>query len=215
MRKLLFTVFTAMTLMFSSSQVLAATSANFSVKAEISDNQVDRSNPHFDLRIKPDQKQMIRVEIRNNSENPITASVTLNPATTGANGIILYNAPACESEGDQLSIMDVARVDTPEVNVDAASVATAEITIEMPKEGIEGAILGGLVFSAKNNTAESSQNTSARISLQNVIDYVIALKLTESDTIVSPDFTLAVLRRDRRIIEPSSWQLLKILTPPL
>ena len=70
---------------------VSASEMSFSVQAVIPENQIDKSQSYFDLKMQPDQSQDLTVELYNNTEKDLTISVTPNAATTNQNGVVEYN----------------------------------------------------------------------------------------------------------------------------
>ena len=191
MRKI-FSLFT-MAVIFTvfSFQISAQPAVNFSVKAEIPDNQIDKSKTYFDLKMEPGAEQTIKVRITNTGDKEITATCMLNPATTGQNGLILYDVPSSGISWNQKSVTEITHVETPRLRIEAGGSAVAEIKINMPKENFEGILLGGLVFKAEHEKSDKKEvNNDTEILFQNEIEYIIALKITQDNKEVAPNFTL-------------------------
>lgn len=169
----------------------AQTSGDFSVHAIIPDNQVDTRQTYFDLRMSPDQKQTIQIVIDNSRDEELVAQIRLNNASTGRNGLIVYTEQDVRDESLQVAVTDVAALQTETVTVPALGSKTVNIDIQMPKEELEGVILGGIVVT-EDETGKNAQATEG-ISLNNIITYVIGLKLTENDSDVTPDFDLTAI----------------------
>ncbi|WP_052008514.1 DUF916 domain-containing protein [Listeria aquatica] len=69
-----------------------AADMNYSVRAIIPDNQVDKTKTYFDLRMKPGQKQKLTLHFENNADEKVQIEVSPNTATTNRNGVIDYSS---------------------------------------------------------------------------------------------------------------------------
>lgn len=169
----------------------AQTSGDFSVHAVIPDNQVDRRQTYFDLRMKPGDTQTIQFTINNSRAEELVARVQLNAASTGRNGLIVYTEPSVRDDSLKVSITDVARLSADTVTVPAFGAKAVTIDIHMPDEELDGVILGGIAVSA--DSGETTQ-AAGGVALENTITYVIGLKLTENDNEIAPDFDLTAIK---------------------
>lgn len=166
----------------------AQTSGDFSVRAIIPDNQVDTRQTYFDLRMEPSAKQTIQVVIDNSRQEDLKVSLQLNPASTARNGLITYSEPEVRDESLKVAVTDVAALKEEMVTVPASGSYTVDIDIEMPKDELDGVILGGIVVSEEKT--EDNVQMAEGVALANKITYVIGLKVTENEKTISPDFEL-------------------------
>lgn len=173
---------------------LAQNAGDFSIHAIIPDNQVDKRQTYFDLRIEPGAKQTVQIVIDNSRTEELTARVQLNPASTAQNGLIIYSEPDKRDESMKVSIKDVAAIKEDTVTVPAGGSATVDIDINMPNEKLDGAILGGIVVTDEN--ALRNAEVSEGVSIANIITYVIGLNITQNDKAVTPDFDLVSIAPD-------------------
>lgn len=167
---------------------VCAETNGFSVRAIIPDNQVDKRQTYFDLRIEPGARQTIQVVIDNSRSEDMAVRIQLNPASTGRNGLIVYSEPDVRDESLKVAIQDVASLKQDVITVPASGSATVDIEIKMPEEEFDGTVLGGIVV-----TEERSKNNlqaTEGVTLENIVTYVIGLKITENENTVTPDFEL-------------------------
>lgn len=160
---------------------------DFSVQALIPDNQIDKEQTYFDLKLIPGQTQIVQVKIVNSSAQDFTAHLKLNSATTARNGLIDYKQWEEQERDESLkySINEIAKIEKEELNIPANSSVLANIQIDMPDEKIAGIILGGIVISTDIAQEDDTENTG--IQIQNKYDYVIGMKLMQSDEEVLPE----------------------------
>lgn len=168
-------------------------SVEFSVKAVLPDNQADSGATYFDLRMSPGQKQDVSVRVTNDADYPLEIEVSAISASTNGNGIIDYQTPNVRDETLQIPFSDIATVrDQGVITVPPLSSVDSVISIAMPDQEYDGVLLGGLVFAKKDDapTGSSAQKAEgSSVEITNRYNYVIGVKLEETDAVVSPDFT--------------------------
>ncbi len=173
---------------------LSAVSANdetvgYSVRAIIPENQLNREVTYFDLRVEPNQKQVINVEILNSSQEDIEIDIHITNPITNSNGLIDYtNVEAKPEESLKIPIIEIATVEEKTVSIQAGKSVILPIYLEIPKEEFLGIILGGIYFEKKMDKDEGKKKEGVQIT--NKYSYVIGLKLKESDREVEPDLLL-------------------------
>lgn len=169
-----------------------STEVGFSVKAILPENQIDSNASYFDLRMSPKQEQALTVQINNEGEEEIEVKVEAISASTNQNGVIDYKTPDVRDESLKIPFSEIASVEEVTVKVAAGASEQAVIRITMPEEGYDGVILGGLAFTKQGESEEEdaaeSQTSASGVTIKNVYSYVLGVKLTETDVVVSPDF---------------------------
>jgi len=165
---------------------VSASELNFGVSAVIPENQIDKNQTYFDLRMEPNEEQTLEVNLRNDTKEDVVIHVDVNTAMTNNNGVIDYSQTDFERDDSlEIDIEDLVEYDQ-EVTIEAESTKTFEIHLNMPDEEIDGILLGGIYFQEKEN--EDSSTDEGQIS--NKFAYVIGLKLSMNDTEVHPELTL-------------------------
>lgn len=154
----------------------------FSVKAVIPDNQVNMDKSYFDLRMKPNQEQVIEVYIYNNSHEDITVKASINNATTNRNGIIVYEKDSSQDPSLKTPLSSIVTLTNDEIEIPANGSEVVTATIKMPVEEYDGIILGGLHFEKVNDEGDQAQG----VQIQNQYAYVIGVQLSENDHEVEP-----------------------------
>lgn len=166
-----------------------AAEMNFSVRAIIPTNQIDKTQTYFDLRMKPNQEQDLLVEMNNSTQKPVTVNVIPNTATTNDNGVVEYNNIAKKADRSlKYAFKDLAKVDNQTVTIPANSHQQIKVHLKMPAESFDGVILGGIYF--KEKTDDNLQDNRKDSQIINQYAYVIGVKLTETDTPVNPQLRL-------------------------
>jgi Bacterial protein of unknown function (DUF916)./Protein of unknown function C-terminal (DUF3324). len=168
--------------------VMAASNngAGFYVRAKLPANQLDQKVSYFDLRMQPGQTQQLEVEITNEFSTPITITVEAISASTNRNGIIDYKTPDIQDKTLQIPFSSISVVEESSISISGNATKTAIITVTMPEETFDGVVLGGLVFTCKNEEKKQSQTTA----INNIFSYVIGVKLSETDVEVLPQFEI-------------------------
>ncbi|MEH7348139.1 DUF916 and DUF3324 domain-containing protein [Gottfriedia acidiceleris] len=167
----------------------SAAEMNFAVSAVIPSNQIDQSKTYFDLRMKPGQKQILEVQIKNDTDKNIVVEAKANSAITNSSGIADYSISNPKVDDTlEIPFTNIAKVKK-ETEIPAKSKATVEITIEMPEQQFDGVILGGLHFSEKEAVEEANKKND-NLQINNKYAYVIGVVLRETDKVIKPDLKL-------------------------
>lgn len=165
-----------------------AAELNFSVQAIIPENQIDKKQSYFDLKMEPGQSQNLAVLITNNSAKDIVVNASANTATTNDNGIAAYDKTTKKPDDSlRVNFSEIAKVE-PEISIPANSSVQEIVHISLPKESFKGVVLGGLVFSEKVMEDKKNQKTDNQIT--NRYAYTIAVQLTETNKEVTPNLKL-------------------------
>lgn len=176
-------VFAALTIF----SVNADSQVDFSVKALIPDNQVNKSLSYFDLRMKPGQEQTLQVKVFNNDQEPIKVKVSVNAAGTGRNGLIVYSGNTPRDESLKPALSDIASLVHCEYRIPSGKSIHVPVLLRMPQERFDGVILGGIVVTKIN---EQSAETATSVQVKSDYQYAIGVQLSESDTSVKADLHL-------------------------
>ncbi|WP_317913450.1 DUF916 and DUF3324 domain-containing protein [Carnobacterium maltaromaticum] len=172
----------------------AAENMQYSVKANIPDNQIDKKLTYFDLRITPSQKQTITLIVSNSSDKEETIIISPNVAVTNQNGVIDYSK--FESKLDSSFKVPLSSVISEKQEVTLAAKESKEVsfTLQMPKESFDGIILGGFYITKKESADKKEEEKNVQI--KNNYSYVIGIKLRETDVEVKPEIVLNDIQPD-------------------
>lgn len=160
----------------------------YNVQAIIPNNQLDKSQSYFDIRVTPGEHEKIEVMINNTSDEKSTFSVSLNQAYTNSQGFIDYiDSDITPDDSLVYNISDIA-VYEEEVTVEANSSILFPIELKIPSDEFSGVIMAGIhiVKGIENNTDESG--------IQNNVGYVIGLNITQNDEEVARELLLKNIR---------------------
>lgn len=156
-------------------QKVSATSADFSVKPILPENQRVSGISYFDFELMPKEAQIIEFDLTNNSDKEKLYNVEVNTARTNMNGVIDYT----EGEMDAtlpIVFSDIVTV-TPELTVAAGATIRVPIQLKMPDVGFEGILLGGVRVSEVIGDNEQDEQISNRFS------YSIAVVLSQGSNV--------------------------------
>ena len=172
----------------------SAAELRFSVETEIPENQIDKTKTYFDLMMKPDQEQILKVRAANSTDENLVIDVSVKSATTNSNGVIEYgesltaldkSAPADLSEIIQLKDGGES------VELPAKSEKVVELRVKMPKEEFSGQLAGGITFSEKvDETKDKQKENTNGLAIENRYAYTVAVLLRENETVVQPELSL-------------------------
>jgi Bacterial protein of unknown function (DUF916). len=140
-----------------------AASSGFSVQPVTSKLQRDKSEPYFDVIVKPSQSTKLNVKLVNHTKKAIQVKVAIHPAQTNNNGIVDYSGL---QKKDNTLRYDLSRYlkGPKKVTVPANSQQTYSAKLTMPKNQLPGLMAGGLTFSPVNYTTSTKKVQSYRLS---------------------------------------------------
>ncbi|MGX7031220.1 DUF916 and DUF3324 domain-containing protein [Vagococcus zengguangii] len=166
-----------------------ASEFNFAVTTIPSENQLDTRNTYFDLLLKPNQEDNLKVSLRNDTNQDVTVDVSVNSATTNSNLVVEYGKNNIEKDAS-LSIPIETLVDYPEeVLLKAHSEQIVEFKVKMTEEAFKGVLAGGITF--KEREEETAVNDDAKgLSIKNEYSYVVALLMRQNKEEVMPNLNL-------------------------
>ncbi len=117
-----------------------ATNVGFSVDTKIPNNQIDKDVTYFNLRMKPEQKQTISIDVYNSISETAEFQLDLTNSTTNSNGLVTYDDLDREKdESLKYGIKDIAKFSedgktSKKIKMDPLSKKTVNIDLNMPKE---------------------------------------------------------------------------------
>ncbi|MBO0446167.1 DUF916 and DUF3324 domain-containing protein [Enterococcus ureilyticus] len=156
----------------------------YSVKANIPENQIDKSKTYFDLKMTPGQKQDVSLTISNSSKEKATIIITPNIALTNQNGVIDYNQEKAKQDSSlKVPITDIIS-DKQKVTLEPQETKDVVFTLQMPEVAFDGTILGGFYITKESTDKEEKDSESVQI--KNRYSYVIGIQLRENEQTVKP-----------------------------
>lgn len=166
----------------------------FSVRAIIPKNQIDPMKSYFDLKMKPGQKQVIKIQVFNSSSQEETIEMDITFATTNRNGLIDYSETDSKRKDESLKfpLTEIAKTENREIVIPAGKSKIVPITISLPKQKFNGVILGAAHF--KKQLKETNEHSTSGVEIKNQYAYVVGIKLTETTEEVLPDLHLKYIQ---------------------
>ena len=154
----------------------SAAELRFSVETEIPENQIDKTKTYFDLMMKPDQEQILKVRAANSTDENLVIDVSVKSATTNSNGVIEY--------GESLTALDKS--------------APADLSeIIQLKDGGERVELPAKGEKVDETKGKQKENTNG-LAIENRYAYTVAVLLRENETVVQPELSLEKVEPTQR-----------------
>ncbi|MBO0441285.1 DUF916 and DUF3324 domain-containing protein [Enterococcus sp. DIV0869a] len=143
------------------------------------ENQNTNIPSYFDLNVKPDQKQNLMINIKNNSEENVKYNIYVNTAVTNQNGIIDYSISDFEKDKSmKVSLKDCIVIEEPQVEIPANSEKIVSLALSVPEIPFEGIVLGGITVEPTASEGKEGVN--------NVFTRTLAVQLSESRETIIP-----------------------------
>ncbi|MGX7148152.1 DUF916 and DUF3324 domain-containing protein [Enterococcus ureasiticus] len=171
-----------------------AAGVNYSVRTIIPDNQIDQKKTYFDLRMAPNQKQTVKVELTNKSDQEATIDIHIANGMTNINGVIDYKTDK-EVSFDKTLKYPMTSIATVASSVKIPANETIELPIElkMPKDEYNGMLAGAIVFYQKGqeeDEKDKEKEEAGSMGVHNEFQHQVGLVLSENDNPVKPDLKL-------------------------
>jgi hypothetical protein len=176
-------------ILFNSAETLYADSTDsaYSVSANIPEEQTNKDVSYFDLTVAPNDTRELSIHLSNVGEKDSVFEIEINNAATNTNGVIDYNQSSFKKDAfAKYTISDVLTTDATEVTVKAGEAKNVYFHLKMPKEALDGILLGGIHVSKQDNQSEKVSGTAIR----NKYAYVVGVELRNNSNPVTPDLKL-------------------------
>lgn len=165
------------------------TPGHFGLKANLPENQSDKSISYFDLLVTPKQQQTIEVTLTNTAAEKRTFEVTANPAMTSDGGAIDYGPTTSELDKTvPFDFRKVVTLDKTEYEVAGNTSIQIPVHIAMPDLTFNGRVLGGIYVTPKDG--EQTASSSEGVQIKNKIAYSLAIVLQQNKDAIKPDLKL-------------------------
>lgn len=139
----------------------------FSVNPLENKHQVGNKEGYFNLQEKPGEKDELKIQIINPSQEDKKFIVTLTDGNTNDEGQIDYTGNKKNSELLTQSFTSIAENPKPVVSVKKESTKTISIPISMPKKEFTGVILGGITVREVNPSSFNTYSYTTAVVLMN------------------------------------------------
>lgn len=161
--------------MFSLGNYAQAESFGFSVHVNQPKEQIDKTLPYLDLRLKPSETTNISVKVRNDSKKKsLNLETNFASAKTNSEGIVEY-APYDMPEDKSLKYDFKQLVKGPkEITLKPSEEREVTFQITMPDDEIDGFIAGGIEL-------KQIEKSSPKNMLSTEFSYIIGLRMSQND----------------------------------
>ncbi|WP_207696224.1 hypothetical protein DOK67_0002044 [Enterococcus sp. DIV0212c] len=180
------------TLFFIGTPALAA-DMEYSISANIPENQVDKSQTYFDLRMKPGQKQDLTLNVSNAGDKEITLNIIPNVATTNQNGVIDFSEKDKAIDSSLKYPLTKLLSKEQKVTLAPKENKVVSFSLQMPEEELLGKIVGGF-YVYKDESGEKDKKSEGGVQITNKYAMVVGIQLTEKDDPVAPELKLNTIQ---------------------
>lgn len=149
----------------------------FEVLVQTPENQMNGIKSYFNLDLKSGQQQILKVDILNKEDTPITINVKSANALTSTHGGIMYVDKRNVTQSkliDEDFYMDNRLKAPSKVELEGNQSKTIEVGLKAPEK--TGVYLGGLLFELDNGTKAQSGLEEVNFTVSNKIEYAVAVQ---------------------------------------
>ncbi|WP_088809634.1 MULTISPECIES: DUF916 and DUF3324 domain-containing protein [Listeria] len=191
MKKFFLVIATTLTVILFAPNITAhAEDVDYSVQAIIPENQIDKKQGYFDLRMQPLMEQRLQVKVFNSSNHEIKVKQDVTYASTNKSGMIDYSKKSLKKADESLKVPlpKIAEVIEDNITIPANSFKDVWINVKMPKESFDGIILGAVEFTQVNEEVDDKKESG--LSIENEYSYVVGIQLSETAKKIEPNLNL-------------------------
>ncbi|MEQ6357166.1 DUF916 and DUF3324 domain-containing protein [Lysinibacillus sp. M3] len=168
----------------------SASQFNFGVYTVIPDNQIDKQKSYFNLKMKPNQKQTLTIQLKNDTEDDVVIEPIIHSATTNINGVVEYGPTNAVRDSSLLyELGDLIKTDK-EITIPAKGSKDLYLNVTMPEEEFDGILAGGITLEEKKASSKNTEETNKGVNIENKYAYVVGITLQETDEVVKQDLQL-------------------------
>ncbi len=158
---------------FSLTGVATENQADFSVNAEQSAYQVDKSKTYFDLLLPVNESVPLVIHVTNNSEEAIEVAGELSPATTNINGVVEYGKTQNQlTSSVPFDITKVASFEKEKQTIAPKQTVDFVVNVSVPTKDYAGIVAGGITL---RDVTEEKTSDETKGMFKNKFAYAIAL----------------------------------------
>ncbi|EFQ69767.1 DUF3324 domain-containing protein [Enterococcus faecalis] len=162
--------------------------ADFSVNAEQSVYQVDKTKTYFDLSLPVNESVPLVIHVTNNSEKVIEVAGELSPATTNINGVVEYGKTKNQLTSNvPFDITKVASFEKEKQTIAPKQTVDFVVNISVPTKDFAGIVAGGITL---RDVTEEKTPVETKGMFKNKFAYAIALLVHGEKTPVENTITL-------------------------
>ncbi|WP_166082640.1 DUF916 and DUF3324 domain-containing protein [Erysipelothrix anatis] len=153
----------------------------FSINPIIPENQINQNVGYFDLDLKPNTKQTLTIEIINQGDEPMNATVSLVDATTNNNAMKQFSTVKAPDASLSTPLTSFATLREEQIEVAPHATENIYIDIDTTDVDFEGIRLGGITVIADTLNNKDTSNASG-VTLNNRVAYTLGLQTRMHDT---------------------------------
>ena len=139
---------------------VSANQLTFSVTPVLPDNQIDKTDGFFNLKLDQGASEDLMLPYANNTKQPVEVSTSVAPASTNQNGVVEYGPNTIKPDVSlKYNMKDLVNVPD-KVALNPGETKDVPVHVTMPNAQVPGIIAGGLTFSDKaaDKANEAQQN---------------------------------------------------------
>ncbi|MGL5747348.1 MAG: DUF916 and DUF3324 domain-containing protein, partial [Weissella cibaria] len=180
----LLTLAIALVSLVTMSQVTASADGtmNYAVTPQLPDNQVDKTNGFFNIKLAAGEKQTLHVSVTNSSSKAITLNVQAGTAGTSQGGVVDNTLTGNDAKRAPYRADLLLKPSQTTIKVPANQTLDLPVDFTMPKDKVSGLIAGGLKLSQVDDNHAQTQQTT----LQSKVAYVLAFVARQTETLPDP-----------------------------
>lgn len=149
-------------------------SPNFTVKANLPDNQLEDATGYFHLSMQGGQEQQLEVSISNTTDTVISVYPSLATATTNSNGVISYKGNGKQQDNSlSIDFESISSLGSENIVLQPLETKSLTIDVKIPETEVKGQLLGGISFE-EGLSADKNESSSMVV---NRFSYNIAVMI--------------------------------------
>ena len=173
---------------FSSPVLGAENRADFSVNAEQSVYQIDKSKTYFDLSLPVKETVPLVIHVTNNSDEAVEVAGEISPATTNLNGVVEYGKTSNKLTGNvPFDITQIASFEKRQQTIEPKQTNDFVVNVMVPTKEYAGIVVGGITL---RDVTEEKDSNDEKGMFKNKFAYAIALLLHGDKTPIKNNITL-------------------------
>lgn len=185
MKKIILSVFTFICLFLITGHV-KANQFQFSVIPEFPENQVQKNLNYYNLLMKAGQKQMIHVDLANQTDKKVTINIGISSSTTNINGTVEYSPNNIQADKSlKYNLKDLLK-GPEQVVLEAHQARAVEFQVVMAASDFTGIIAGGLTFKQDEKELEENLSKNKGVTVNNEYQFVIGFLMQQKMEQVAP-----------------------------
>ncbi|MHC5227095.1 DUF916 and DUF3324 domain-containing protein [Enterococcus sp. LJL99] len=174
---------------------------SFTIEAVKPVSQINEDVSYFDLLLEPNQKETLKVIVKNNKDTEIELKPSINQAVTNSSGVVEYSGQlASDATSAPLKINEIAKLNTEEIKLKPHEKKELSITIEMPDKTFKGIVAGAIYM-----IEEPKEQVEG--SIRNILSREIAIVIRTEKEDVEPELVF----KEIKAIQSNKRNALEIL----